>query len=63
MATILDFRCAQRPHDGRARRLMQTCEIVLFPGVRYEYHAAAPVAVDKPKRRTAKKRDKLELKD
>lgn len=66
MATILDFRSAQRAHDGRTRRLKQPCEIVLFPGVRYEYHAAAAAAaaaMDKPKRRTAKKHDKLELQD
>lgn len=39
-------------------------EVVLFPGVRYEYHVAAQeVEAPKTKRKNTSKRDKLELQD
>jgi hypothetical protein len=37
-----------------------SAEIVIFPGVRYEYHAEQPA---KGKRRRTEKRDVLELAD
>lgn len=65
MATILSFKAAERSSSMRAGRAsLYGCEIVLFPGVRYEYHVAPQEIEDsKPKRKTARKRDKLELKD
>ena len=38
-------------------------EVVLFPGVRYEYHAAPEEPTPAKARRKSRKRDKLELKD
>lgn len=67
MATIFDFRSAMRGTAPKSRTLPQGCEIVLFPGVRYEYHVAPStpdVASDmKPKRKASRKRDKLEIRD
>lgn len=39
MATILKFAAPERPADPTPRRLRarQSAEIVIFPGVRYEY--------------------------
>lgn len=37
MATILEFRAAERDKKGKpARRRRKSAEIVIFPGVRYE---------------------------
>lgn len=67
MATILSFRAAERGSSMKAQHAsLIGCEIVLFPGVRYEYHAPKhepDFDTAKPKRKTARKRDKLELKD
>lgn len=64
MATILEFRSGTRQGSRRARNLLDPCEIVFFPGVRYEYAVAPPMpAPAKPKRKLARKRDKLELTD
>lgn len=67
MATILDFRSAMRGTSSKSRSLAQSCDIVLFPGVRYEYHVAPEVpeisSDMKPKRKASRKRDKLELRD
>jgi len=61
MATIIEFRGGH--HSAQRRVLRSACEIVLFPGVRYERWEAKPVenAQARPKRRTSRKRDKLEL--
>lgn len=62
MATILSFRASDRSRSSSASA--PGCEIVLFPGVRYEYHAApCEPEPTKPKRKTVRKRDKLVLKD
>lgn len=64
MATILSFKAADRGITSHRGRTLAGCEIVLFPGVRYEYEAA-PVEPEasKPKRKTPRTRDKLILKD
>lgn len=63
MATILEFRNAGRAVHLQARAHRPSLpggEIVLFPGVRYEYDAAPAEPQDaKPKRKHARKRDKL----
>lgn len=68
MADILDF----RPSEGRANRRSAGsrsagCEIVIFPGVRYEHweRKAEAAAQDKPARSARKrvKRDMLEIAD
>ncbi len=64
MATILEFRNEARQSRHRARNLLDACEVVFFPGVRYEYTAPPMPSQAKAKRaRTYRKRDKLELKD
>lgn len=65
MATIISFKAADRSSSMRTGRAsLYGCEIVLFPGVRYEYHVAPQEAeAAKSKRKTARKRDKLELQD
>ena len=64
MATILEFRSGTRNSPLRARNLLEACEIVFFPGVRYDYAAPPMPSQAKAKRvRTNRKRDKLELKD
>lgn len=68
MATILSFKAAERgmrPSLMRdASSVMRSCEIVLFPGVRYEYNAAPQQQEKaKAKRRSPRKRDKLVLTD
>lgn len=64
MATILSFKAADRGITSQRVRATAGCEIVLFPGVRYEYQAA-PVEREarKSKRKTSRTRDKLILKD
>lgn len=66
MATILSFKAADRglQTSSKAGRSFAGCEVVLFPGVRYEYQAP-PVEPEasKPKRKTQRTRDKLILKD
>ena len=64
MATILEFRSGHTTHrTARARRLpLTSCEIVIFPGVRYEYNVLAIDAAQKSRRKGARKRDKLEIK-
>jgi len=64
MAIILEFRSGRSAqHTRRAPRLPLTSgEIVLFPGVRYEYDAPAADVSPKGRRRGAGKRDKLEIK-
>lgn len=65
MATILEFR-ASRPQDPPApviARSKASAEIVIFPGIRYEYcgepqSEAAPVS--KPKAQRRGKRDVIE---
>ncbi len=64
MATIVDF----RPIEGRSTRRPSApveksgCEIVIFPGVRYErWETAGQEKASSDRRR--KKRDRLELKD
>ena len=65
MADILDFRPTEgkpgRRERGAARAA--TCEIVIFPGVRYERWETA--AKEKPKAASRKrvKRDTLEIMD
>jgi hypothetical protein len=62
MATILAFTPGHR-HPASAEnsgRGMQA-EIVIFPGVRYERMAQAPL--DKPLKRRRARRDKIELQD
>lgn len=68
MADILDF----RPTEGRASRRAAGvrgagCEIVIFPGVRYEHweRKAEAAAQDKPSKAVRKrvKRDTLEIVD
>lgn len=61
MATILEFRNEGRAGAGRSRNLPGACEIVLFPGVRYEY--TAPAAPAKTKRKASRKRDRIVLQD
>lgn len=64
MATILSFKAADRGITSQRDRALAGCEIVLFPGVRYEYQAApAETEASKPKRKTPRTRDKLILKD
>lgn len=65
MATILEFRSERSGLQARgtSRLYVAPAEIVLFPGVRYEYQAAPEEAEAKTKRRSSRKRDKLELKD
>ncbi len=70
MATILDFRPAEgkigSSQSGEGRR--SPCEIVIFPGVRYERWETSPPPAAVPKSKASKqrravKRDTLELKD
>lgn len=64
MATILSFRAAGRGNVSRRGQTLAGCEIVLFPGIRYEYQAAAQEQeAAKPKRKAPRTRDKLILKD
>ncbi len=66
MATILSFKAAERGMSSlkHGRSALAGCEIVLFPGVRYEYQAPPKSAEPaKPKRKTPRKRDKLVLQD
>jgi hypothetical protein len=64
MATILSFKAADRSTTLQRGQAFNGCEIVLFPGIRYEYQAA-PVDTEaaKPKRKAPRTRDKLILKD
>ncbi len=64
MATILSFKAAERGTTSQRGRSIAGGEIVLFPGIRYEYQAA-PVEPEaaKPKRKVPRTRDKLILKD
>lgn len=61
MASILEYRPAARD-DGSRRNDGAPCEIILFPGVRYERWEAAPVKA-KARRRAKVKRDHLEIPD
>lgn len=67
MATILDFRpSGSRSGAENAGAARAPCEIVIFPGVRYERWEAASMPVSaKPRSRPRRsvKRDTLELKD
>lgn len=69
MADILDFRPTEGKSGRRSGGAGSTgCEIVIFPGVRYEHweRQAAPQAQaeDKPKAtRKRVKRDRLEVMD
>lgn len=64
MATILSFKAADRGNTSQRGQSFNGCEIVLFPGIRYEYQAA-PVEPEasKVKRKAPRTRDKLILKD
>lgn len=63
MATILSFKAAERSLPSSLKQGLGG-EIVLFPGVRYEYHAAHhDPEPSKPKRKADRKRDKLILQD
>ena len=61
MATILEFRPGQRAQHVQSRP-HSSGEVVLFPGIRYEYEAPAAKAASKTRRRSPRKRDKLEIK-
>lgn len=64
MATILSFKAADRGTTSQRGRIPAGCEIVLFPGVRYEYQAAPrEEEAAKSKRKAPRQRDKLVLKD
>lgn len=66
MATILSFKAAGRSHSSlkSGNTSLYGCEIVLFPGVRYEYNAAPQqTEASKTKRKSSRKRDKLVLQD
>lgn len=64
MATILSFKAADRGTTSQLGRVPAGCEIVLFPGVRYEYQAAPrEEEAAKSKRKAPRQRDKLVLKD
>lgn len=66
MADILDF----RPVEGRSARRSgartASCEIVIFPGVRYEHwerKASIPAQEKQKAARRRVKRDRLEIAD
>lgn len=64
MATILEFRGSLRNGSRSAAATYAAGEIVLFPGVRYEYHVeTAAAAQTKPRRKSPRKRDKLVIQD
>jgi len=64
MAVILDFRATSaRAPSAQRRAGAGSAEIVIFPGIRYEYHdEPRPAEAAKPGR-TARKRDRLEIVD
>ena len=67
MATIVNFKPADSSsHRETVRRESSACEIILFPGVRYERwaetHAETPKTTTSGKKPRAKKR-KLEMAD
>jgi hypothetical protein len=62
MAHVIPFRIGARS-EQRERAPGSSAEIVIFPGVRYEYSIAAepPPPPAKPKRKSGKQRDRLDL--
>ena len=64
MATIIEFRTAA---VGRQRPASSGCEVIIFPGIRYERWSETPAedsdAVKPRKRRGSKPRDHLEIPD
>ena len=63
MATILEFRPERtKQRAAHGRRLPLDCEVVLFPGVRYEYSVQAADVAPKGRRKAVRKRDKIDLK-
>lgn len=67
MATVLDFPAPGTRAASAARRGgAGSAEIVIFPGIRYEYHDTSEPAETpaKPKtKRSERKRDRLEIAD
>jgi hypothetical protein len=61
---ILEFRTRHAPAEPSDREETAGAQIIIFPGIRRERHAAASVMA-KPARRgkTRPKRDRLELPD
>jgi len=62
MAMILEFRTRQAHAEPSEREEPASAQIIIFPGIRRERHAAQPA---KPSRRgkSRPKRDRLELPD
>ena len=67
MATILEFPQSDSSSRGSASHCgSATCEIIIFPGIRYERwedHAPQPEEAAPRKKARAKKRDRMELPD
>ena len=68
MATILNFKPTEAASRGEpAAAAIRTCEIIIFPGIRYERwdetSPSAPQPVETRKKARAKKRDCLVLPD
>jgi hypothetical protein len=63
MANVIAFRGEGNRNPAPARPLpIAGAEIVIFPGIRYEYHAD-PAARDTAERTRTRKRDRLEITD
>jgi hypothetical protein len=65
MAMILEFRTRHASAESSEREETPGAQIIIFPGIRRERHAAAAAGTAKPARRskTRPKRDRLELPD
>ncbi len=66
MAMILEFRTRHAPAESSEREETPGAQIIIFPGIRRERHAAAAAAGSaRPARRgkARPKRDRLELPD
>ena len=65
MAMILEFRTRHATAEASDREETPSAQIIIFPGIRRERHAAAAIGTAKPVRRgkSRPKRDRLELPD
>ena len=67
MATILEFPQSDHVARGSENGSGHACEIIIFPGIRYErWEDAAPPSPEQEqprKKSRAKKRDRMELPD